>query len=255
MKNGIHASIALEGRKVDYRVICSRGARKLRVRIGPNGVEVVRPASRNEEDVTKFLRANSQWIAGQIERVNGLPCIRKAQQQKRDEILFLGESTRVCVEADPKWHGPNRVSFGSDGILVVRGRSSTPLARSLENWLRQRARAAIETELSQVTKRLKRAPHKVYIMGQRTKWGNCSAMQNLSFNWRLIMAPPFVLQYLVTHEAVHLVVPDHSSRFWLTVQSICPKAERARQWLCANGCKLQVDLHRAFAGNQKMRAS
>ena len=72
-------------------------------------------------------------------------------------------------------------------------------------------------------------------MGQRTKWGNCSALGNLSFNWRLIMAPDFVLRYLVTHEAVHLAIPDHSQKFWLTVRSFCPETERAKQWLSANG--------------------
>jgi predicted metal-dependent hydrolase len=53
------------------------------------------------------------------------------------------------------------------------------------------------------------------------------------------MAPPYVLRYLVTHEAAHLAVPDHSARFWLTVQSLCPESERARQWLVANAHRLQ----------------
>ncbi len=79
-------------------------------------------------------------------------------------------------------------------------------------------------------------------MGQRTKWGNCSARRNLSFNWRLILAPDFVLRYLVTHEAVHLAVPDHSAKFWLTVQSLCRETEKAKQWLCAHQAQLQVDL-------------
>jgi hypothetical protein len=84
-------------------------------------------------------------------------------------------------------------------------------------------------------------------MGQRTKWGNCSARGNLSFNWRLIMAPDFVLRYLVTHEAVHLAIPDHSARFWLTVQSLCPESEKARQWLAARGHELTLDLAWALA--------
>jgi hypothetical protein len=79
-------------------------------------------------------------------------------------------------------------------------------------------------------------------MGQRTKWGNCFADRNLSFNWRLILAPDSVLRYLVTHEAVHLTVPDHSTKFWLTVQSLCPETERAKQWLSANGLRLAVKL-------------
>jgi predicted metal-dependent hydrolase len=86
------------------------------------------------------------------------------------------------------------------------------------------------------------APRRVYVMEQRTKWGNCSAVRNLSFNWRLILAPDFVLRYLVTHEAVHLAVPDHSAKFWLTVQSLCPETERAKQWLSANGRKLAIGL-------------
>ena len=79
-------------------------------------------------------------------------------------------------------------------------------------------------------------------MDQRTKWGNCSARRNLSFNWRLILAPDFVLQYLVTHEMTHLAVPDHSAKFWLTVQSLCPDMAKARQWLSANAKHLFVDL-------------
>ena len=79
-------------------------------------------------------------------------------------------------------------------------------------------------------------------MDQRTKWGNCSSRRNLSFNWRLVLAPDFVLRYLVAHEAVHLAVPDHSTRFWLTVQSICPDAEKAKQWLSRHHAQLNVDL-------------
>ena len=85
-------------------------------------------------------------------------------------------------------------------------------------------------------------------MAQRTKWGNCSQLQNLSFSWRLIMVPPMVLQYLVTHEAVHLAVPDHSARFWLTVQSLCPEMERAKQWLSRHGKRLPLRLDELING-------
>ena len=85
-------------------------------------------------------------------------------------------------------------------------------------------------------------------MGQRTKWGNCSSRRNLSFNWRLILAPDYVLRYLVTHEAVHLAIPDHSAKFWLTVQSLCRETERARQWLVAHAQDLAIDLRAVCVG-------
>ena len=125
-------------------------------------------------------------------------------------------------------------------------RSQTPTARSLENWLRKQARVEIERQLSAVAARIRQSPGRIYVMGQRTKWGNCSAERNLSFNWRLILAPDFVLRYLVTHEAVHLAVPDHSARFWLTVHSLCSETERAKQWLCKHQSKLTVDLEIAL---------
>ena len=116
------------------------------------------------------------------------------------------------------------------------------MARSRAYWLRKQARTSIEQHLADIGKRVKRTPNRIYVMGQRTKWGNCSALGNLSFNWRLVMAPDYVLRYIVTHEMVHLAIPDHSQRFWLTVQSLCPNADRARQWLVANGHRLTVDL-------------
>jgi len=87
---------------------------------------------------------------------------------------------------------------------------------------------------------------RIYVMDLRTKWANCSRLRNLSFSWRIIMAPDSVLRYLVAHEVVHLAVPDHSQRFWLTVQSMCSDTERGRRWLAANGARLMIDLNDVF---------
>jgi predicted metal-dependent hydrolase len=133
----------------------------------------------------------------------------------------------------------NKVTCCDGEIHIHHGlQSRTPVERSLENWLRKQARIEIERHLAIVLSRLRHEPGRVYVMGQRTKWGNCSSQRNLSFNWRMILAPEFVLRYLVTHEAAHLAIPDHSAKFWLTVQSLCRDTERAKQWLVANGRRL-----------------
>jgi hypothetical protein len=146
------------------------------------------------------------------------------------------------VTVDTRTRGTT-VYYDDGEIVVHRGRySRKPVGKSLEDWLRCQARVLILAELQKITPRLGRAPNRVYVMGQRTKWGNCSTRQNLSFNWRLVLAPAFVLQYLVAHEAVHMAIPDHSSRFWLTVQSFCPRAEQARQWLAGSGDELRLQV-------------
>ena len=243
MKAATQHQIRLGGRRVDYRVVCSRAARKLRVRVGPNGVEVLQPAARNGGDVSVFLDRNKAWILDQLQRVARLRSVRRLSRRRDGEILFRGEPTQVRVEATEARARGNVVDFIDGEIVVRRGAGSqTPAARSLENWLRKQARTEIERHLAVVTARLRQRTKRIYVMGQRTKWGNCSARRNLSFNWRLILAPEFVLRYLVTHEAVHLAIPDHSTKFWLTVQSLCRETERAKQWLCSHQAQLTIDL-------------
>jgi len=233
----------LGGREVEFRLVSSRNAKKIRVRVGTSGVEVIQPQNRPEQDVASFLQANGAWILDQLNRIERFRGIRRPKQHEAGRLLFRGELVRVQIEEDSRRAGANRVVQDSDRITVSLSPASvTPAARTLENWLRKQAREDITRYLDVTTAKLNRRPGKVLIMGQRTKWGNCSSMQNLSFNWRLVLAPTFVLEYIVIHEAVHLAIPDHSLKFWLTVRSLCPEAERAKQWLCANSHRLLVDL-------------
>jgi predicted metal-dependent hydrolase len=232
----------VRGRRVAYRLRPSRSARKLRVRVGFNGVEIVQPTNRTDADVAAFLDANAEWVADQLDRVDHLRRVRLTERH-RGEILFRGERTPVRVEPISGNSRGNLIRLVKGEIVVQRPAGSrTPVSRSLETWLRHQARVEIEKQLRVILQRLRQVPRRIYVMDQRTKWGNCSAHRNLSFNWRLILAPDFVLQYLVTHEAVHLAIPDHSQRFWLTVQSLCPMTERAKQWLSASAHQLTVSL-------------
>ncbi len=243
MKEATYHEIRLGGRRIEYRVVRSKTAQKLRLRVGPDGVEIVQPAGRDGDHVAAFLGQNETWILNQLQRVEGLRGMRRPEQRRAGEILFRGELTGVRIESEQTRARGNTVALLDGEIVVRRGSgSATPVAHSLENWLRKQARSEIEKQLATITDRLRHYPRRVYVMGQRTKWGNCSARGNLSFNWRLILAPNFVLRYLVTHEAAHLAMPDHSVRFWLTVQSLCPEMERAKQWLRAKGRHLREPL-------------
>lgn len=140
------------------------------------------------------------------------------ERQLRGQILYRAEETPVKVVRLETWRGPNRVALENGSLWITTGpKPRLAPAKSLENWLRKQARERIEQVLETPTKKANRTPNRIYIMDQRTKWGNCSGLGNLSFNWRLIMAPDEVLGYIVTHEVVHLAIPDHSQKFWLTL--------------------------------------
>jgi predicted metal-dependent hydrolase len=232
-------SILLGGQKVEWRLVRSRTAKKLRIKVGPDGVVVVLPEGRDDREASAFISDQGAWVAGQLKRLSQLHALRRPSVRDDEHILFRGETVGVRVVRTQTWLAPNKVAYEHNTITVTcnPGSKTTP-ARSLENWLRRQAHRIIEQHIVEVCKRLNRTPNRVYVMDQRTKWGNCSAQGNLSFNWRLVMAPEFVLRYIVTHEMVHLAVPDHSRKFWLTVQSFCPETERARQWLVANAQRI-----------------
>ena len=80
----------------------------------------------------------------------------------------------------------------------------------------------------------------VRLRGQATRWGSCSASGNLNFNWRLVLAPPFVLDYVAAHEVSHIVEMNHSRAFWKTVERTLPDMERGRDWLKDNGRQLMI---------------
>src|SRR5262245_1040507 len=156
------------------------------------------------------------WIATVPGSLIKLPvyrgCAGCVEMSNHEQAKFSFEASRrrSRIETTQTHASGNLVGIVNGEIVIRRGRfSRTSPSRSLENWLRKSARTEIEKHLVTVTKRLRQKPNRLYLMGQRTKWGNCSSRRNLSFNWKLILAPEFVLHYLVTHEAVHLAIPNH----------------------------------------------
>jgi predicted metal-dependent hydrolase len=246
------AHLVIDGQDVEYRLVDVQRAGKLRIRVGLNGVEVLRPVSRPDGEVESFLEAHVDWLLSQLDRLARLRSLRRISRVPAGEILFQGARTPVQVEDVALRARSNRVQWHDGHLIIVRGRRTrVSAATTLENWLRREARAQIRPVVQTFEDKLGVVARRLYIMDQQTKWASCSALRNLSFNWRIVMAPDAVLQYLVAHEVVHLAVPDHSRKFWLTLQSVCPESERARQWLSANGHQLRVRLPEVLAASTR----
>lgn len=171
-------TIIIDGRKIAYRLRCSKSAKKLRVRIGLDGVEVIQPLGRDRQELDSFLEKNQSWIIQQLERVDQLSSIRKPTEVKKGEILFRGVTTPVVLENLARRKTTNKVIFHNDTITIVRGlTSNTPPAITLENWLRLQAKQAITGHLERLTKKLGAFPKKIYIMEQKTKWGQSATLR------------------------------------------------------------------------------
>jgi predicted metal-dependent hydrolase len=125
-------------------------------------------------------------------------------------------------------------------VLRVALGPETPLEAPLEAWYRRRAREEVAPRLDCAVARVGRSYTTLQIRGQRTRWASCGASGAMSFNWRLLLAPPEILDYVIEHEVAHLDVQDHSNRFWRLLASRCPEWREHERWLRRHGHALRL---------------
>lgn len=245
--NEIVESISLGKRRVQYRVRRSRTAQRMRIKVSPSGVEVVTPVGAEADRAGQFVRYNSRWVLNQLDFIKRASNLRvKPKPTGPESILFRGKTTPVEIVPEQSARRHALVALVNNRILIrVPTQHVADVGAALESWLRRQAKADITERLRVRAKEMRQRPGRVYIMGQRTKWGGCSRRRNLSFNWRLVIAAPEVLDYIVVHELAHLAEPYHSTKFWLIVRSYCAAYDRHRRWLRDNERRLTDSLRPA----------
>ena len=212
----------------DYRVRRSDRARRVRVRVdAERGVEVVLPRRAAEREAAAAIRELRPWIE---RRIAELQRTRAAVAARGATVPYLGEALALVRE-------PGRTRVHRRGAeLLVPGGEDHRLA--LERWYRRQARAEIAPRLDAATAAVGTRYRGLTIRGQRTRWASCSAAGAMSFNWRLLLAPAPVLDYVVWHEVCHLEVMDHSPRFWALLAERCPDYRAHAGWLRRHGATL-----------------
>ena len=147
-------------------------------------------------------------------------------------------------------HGVGRDGDDGEHLLCVAG-EAPHLPRRVRDFLKREAKRDLEAASRPAAQALGVSIKRVSVRDQSSRWGSCSTTGVLSYSWRLILAPPFVLDYLAAHEVAHLIEMNHSRRFWRLVEGICPHMRRAKAWLDAHG----TDLHRYGATSSSARYS
>ncbi|MGZ4169310.1 MAG: M48 family metallopeptidase, partial [Solirubrobacteraceae bacterium] len=210
--------------EIDYRVRRSERARRVRVNVDADGVEVVLPRRAPEHEAVAAIRELEPWIR---RRVRELERAQQAVAARGDAVPYLGEL--LHVRADP---GRTRVLRRGAELWAPAGAERTP---ALERWYRRAARAEIAPRLERACALAGSSYSRLTIRGQRTRWASCSRTGAMSFNWRLLLAPEEVLDYVVWHEVCHLDVMDHSPRFWALLERWCPDYREQSRWLRRHG--------------------
>jgi predicted metal-dependent hydrolase len=215
--------------ELPYRIRRSDRASHVRVSVDPAGaVEVVLPRRSPASAAPAAIAELRPWIERRLRETSA---VRAAIAARGATLPYLG--TALALTPQP---GRTRVHRRGEQLLVPGDAERAPAA--IERWYRRAAATEIAPRLDAAAQALGTTYTTLSIRGQRTRWGSCSARGAMSFNWRLLLAPEPVLDYVVWHEACHLRVMDHSPRFWALVRRHCPEYEEHRRWLRLQGSTL-----------------
>jgi predicted metal-dependent hydrolase len=214
--------------ELSYRVRRSDRARRVRVTVdATRGVEVVLPRRAPEREAAAAIRELRPWIERRVAELAGARAVVAA---RGDAVPYLGRTLTLVSEP-----GRTRVTLRGEELFVPAGEGLRP---ALERWYRRTARSEIEPRLDRACALAGTSYSRLSIRGQRTRWASCSRSGAMSFNWRLLLAPESVLDYVVWHEVCHLEVMDHSPRFWRLLAARSPGYREQLRWLRAHGATL-----------------
>lgn len=224
-------------RTVAVTVRRSARARRLILRLDQTGkVTLVLPPGVREVEAQAFLKAQAGWLESRLARVP-----EKLAFTPGASVPYRGVEHCIRHSGAGESRGRRGVvwrKMAADGPELHIAGPEEHLPRRLTDWLKAEARRELAARSRLYAARLGQQIGRVTVRDTRSRWGSCSSRGDLSFCWRLILAPDFVIDYVVAHEAAHLVEMNHSVRFWRLVDQLHVDRQRAQRWLKAHGPRL-----------------
>ena len=205
----------------------------LRVRAATRDVLLTMPAQSSLRSAREFAERNAAWIGARLARLpRPVAFVAAAVTPLRgvDHTIVHRPNARGVVWTERGPHGP---------LICVAGEKPF-VARRVADFLKREARKDLEAAVARYSQRLGVAPRRITLRDTSSRWGSCSSTGALNFSWRLILAPPEILDYLAAHEVAHILHMNHSPMFWKVTRRLYPGTEPAEAWLRAHG----ADLHR-----------
>ena len=233
-------AVVAGNRRVEYTLIQASRRDVLFQALPEAGIRVYAPKYMRLRDIDAMVRERADQLAGMLRDVEA--------RLEADRLAHpMADGTAIMVEGERKtlrlrW-GARRTGRveGDEYLLTLPDPDSDEAVRAaVKSTLSALALKRIRERLEYHVPRIGRAPGRVAIRDQKSRWGSCSQKGNVNFNWKLVMAPPPALDYVVVHELCHLYEFNHSPRFWALVARHMPDYEVWKKWLKAHGKELGV---------------
>jgi predicted metal-dependent hydrolase len=227
----VEEQLELDGTPLPVTIRLDRRARRISLRVDPSRGQVLitAPPRAGIKQALGFAQTQAGWIRKRLARM--------------PQAKPFAPGTMISVQGQDLilTHCPDqRGNVWIDGDKLCVAGAVDHMARRVTDWLKLNARKVLAEQVALYCSRINKPVPKVQVRDSLTRWGSCSSTGVISFSWRLILAPPFVMEYVAAHEVCHLVHMNHSVRFWNLCESLIDDCERPKAWLNAFG----VTLHR-----------
>lgn len=223
-----------EGEVFGVRLRQQAGARRFTLRVSMATGEVVLtiPERGDVGAARRFVDAHAAWIAQRMQRVP-----QRVAFEPGAVIPLRDEPHRIVHWSSIRGNVSAARDAAGEPIIAVAG-EAPHLPRRVRDFLQREARRDLSDAVARHTAVLGIPARSITLRDTRSRWGSCSAQGRLNFSWRLILAPPMVLDYLAAHEVAHLRELNHSDNFWRLTYRLCPATDQAEAWLKRHGSSL-----------------
>ncbi|OAA88006.1 M48 family metallopeptidase [Clostridium ljungdahlii] len=225
----------------EYKVI-KKNIKNITIKINEQGeVYIIAPLNVSYPSIEKIVENKMGWIQENVKITkNRIYTMKSTGLLDGKKLLWMGNLLKIEVrQADIK---KCYVEIAEDKIIVygkaVLLKNEENIKKSICEFYKQRARVIFRERVDIYYKNLNVYPQKITIRCQKTRWGSCSSNGNINLNYKILMAPMEIIDYVVVHELCHLVHMDHSRDYWKLVESIIPQYKNRRKWLKCNGYML-----------------
>ncbi len=182
--------------------------------------------------INRFIKEKEAWIRSKIHQMMAMPKASKKQFVSGEDFLYLGKTYKLKID--------HTDSIQLSESLLFPFKFKMSIQKRLLQWYRDSALKTVSERVNNLAPIMKVKYEDISLSNAKGRWGACTGTNELSFNWRLIMAPQHIMDYVVVHELAHITVKNHSKKFWDLVQKYCPDYRIRRKWLKVNGKTLEL---------------
>lgn len=224
--------IEINGEKIPYSTRESEKASRPRIDSRLEGIRVVVPQGSGFEP-EELIKNRPEWVLEKYrEKKEFLESIDEKRFEEGEKFLYLDRELELVTG--------QKVSEIGEVEIKVTASESKEVEEEVRKLYREKAKSIFREKVNKYSSRIDGEFNEIQVRNQRTRWGSCTAKNNLSFNWRIIMAPEFVPEYIAVHELVHLEHINHSQKFWKRVKELFPRYEEAEKWISENSHRLAL---------------